>query len=237
MYEDYKRVYIDNIKTEYFVSRDGNVISKYKNKIHEMKVFETEKGYQYVKLWINNKSVAAFIHRLVASAYIPNPKNKPEVNHKDGIKSNNFDWNLEWVTSKENKKHAKEMNLLKPAKCEKQGKSKYTNKQIKKVCKLLEKNKHTLKEISIKTSVSLDTIYSIRSKGIWTDISKNYTFPKNPHKVATTYTHKQIKKVCKLLSKGKSIDEITNKTKVKKGTIKDIYKRRRWKDISVNYKF
>ena len=54
MYEDYKRVYINGIKTEYFVSKDGDVISKYKNRIHRMKVFETDKGYQYVKLWINN---------------------------------------------------------------------------------------------------------------------------------------------------------------------------------------
>lgn len=237
MYEDYKRVYINGIKTEYFVSKDGDVISKYKNRIHRMKVFETDKGYQYVKLWINNKSVAAFIHRLVASSYIPNPENKPEVNHKDGVKSNNFVWNLEWVTSKENKTHAKNMNLLNPAKCENQGKSKYTNKQIKKVCKLLEKNKNTLKEISEKTSVSMDTIYSIRSKGIWTEISKKYTFPEIPYKSTSTYTHKQIKKVCKMLSKGKSIEKIVKKTKVKKGTVKDIYKRRRWTDISVHYKF
>lgn len=59
-------------------------------------------GYLYVVLCKNGNRRLFKIHRLVAKAFIPNPKNKREVNHKDENKTNNFVDNLEWVTSKEN---------------------------------------------------------------------------------------------------------------------------------------
>lgn len=72
----------------------------------------TKGGYYEVCLWRENKSKNFKLHRLVATAFIPNPENKPEVNHKDGDKSNNCVNNLEWVTSKENITHAWNNNLV-----------------------------------------------------------------------------------------------------------------------------
>lgn len=63
-------------------------------------------GYPYTSLSDEGKTKMAYIHRLVAEAFIPNPQNKEEVNHKDGNKANNDISNLEWVTHQENMNHA-----------------------------------------------------------------------------------------------------------------------------------
>lgn len=72
-------------------------------------------GYQTVMLSVNRKYKHFKTHRLVAIAFIPNPKNLPEVNHIDGVKTNNQRVNLEWVTSSQNKRHAAKIGLTHPA--------------------------------------------------------------------------------------------------------------------------
>lgn len=64
-------------------------------------------GYTFAT--ISGKQIP--IHRFVANAFIPNPENKPEINHKDGNKKNNCVDNLEWVTRSENQKHAVDSHL------------------------------------------------------------------------------------------------------------------------------
>ena len=66
----------------------------------------TEKGYWRVDLFdVLGHKKHHKVHRLVAKAFIPNPKGKKQVNHKDGNKANNSFTNLEWVTDEENKRH------------------------------------------------------------------------------------------------------------------------------------
>lgn len=67
--------------------------------------------YYHVTLFLNGKRKIYLVHRLVAQAFIPNPKNLPQVNHKDGNKTNNNAKNLEWVTCSENIKHAFRVGL------------------------------------------------------------------------------------------------------------------------------
>ena len=72
------------------------------------------RGYGYVTLCYRRKTKHYSIHSLVAKAFIENPDNKPEVNHIDGNKHNNYVENLEWVTRAENMYHAKYAGLIKP---------------------------------------------------------------------------------------------------------------------------
>lgn len=74
--------------------------------------FIDRKGYRRIDLsTTNSKQKRVKFHRLVASAFIPNPLNKPQVNHKDGDKENNHATNLEWATNKENHQHKLKMGL------------------------------------------------------------------------------------------------------------------------------
>lgn len=70
-----------------------------------IKAVEVTGGYLQIRLWVNQKSYNRLLHRVVASAFISNPYNKPEVNHIDGNKLNNCADNLEWVTRSENQRH------------------------------------------------------------------------------------------------------------------------------------
>lgn len=92
-------------------------------------------GYENIKLYKNNIQHSKLIHRLVAEAFIPNPEDKPTVNHIDGNKSNNQVNNLEWNTYSENHLHAFAIGLKTKEQCKqrqlgtksKNAKSKYHN--------------------------------------------------------------------------------------------------------------
>lgn len=88
----------------YQVSNIGNVKSLNNNCIR--KPIKHRCGYLRVDLWRDGKMQNAYVHRLVAQAFIPNPENKAQVNHINGNKTDNRTDNLEWVTNAQNATHA-----------------------------------------------------------------------------------------------------------------------------------
>ena len=88
------------------VSSEGRVRSLLSGEPRIIKTSTDQKGYHRIRVTIEREKMGFKLHREVAKAFIPNPNNKPQVNHKDGNKNNNSVSNLEWVTNKENAHHA-----------------------------------------------------------------------------------------------------------------------------------
>ncbi len=100
---NWKKIVIDDEITNYSVSDEGEVRNDNNNTLLKLGL---QQGYLHVGLSINKKIKRMRVHRLVAIAFIPNPDNKPYVNHKDGNRQNNKVSNLEWNTPSENAQHA-----------------------------------------------------------------------------------------------------------------------------------
>ena len=114
----------------YKISNFGRVKSFKQNKVVILKKVLND-GYYSIGLRKDGKRFKAKIHRLIAQAFIPNPDNKPFVNHIDGNKQNNCIENLEWVTGSENVRHAWQIGLNKSQKGSKHHNAKLTDEDVK----------------------------------------------------------------------------------------------------------
>lgn len=106
---------VEGFDDKYLISNDGILKRVGPGRRHEF----NPKGNPYKSVSIKKNGVKAYmlIHRIVATYFVENPLNKPHVNHKDGIKTNNHYTNLEWVTCKENALHSTHVLGNRPPDC------------------------------------------------------------------------------------------------------------------------
>lgn len=122
----------------------------------------------YVHLYKNSERKAMLVHRVVALAFIPNPNNLPEINHINGITTDNFVSNLEWITHSENMKHGFRTGLINNTGVL-HGNNIYNEDQIRRVKKYLLESKGQA-EIERLTGVGRATVYEIKKGRQWTHI-------------------------------------------------------------------
>lgn len=156
---------------DYFITKSGRIFSTLTNK--ELKFDRSCRGYCKVKLIDRRlgKFITLQVHRLVANQFIPNPRNLPEVNHKDGNHANNSVYNLEWCTAEYNRRHAIENGLYRVE--EDNPRAKLTKDQVIRIYKDYEicKNKTALaKKYNVSDALIGEIVRGVR----WSRTYKEY---------------------------------------------------------------
>ena len=149
------------------VSSFGRVKSLYREpKIMSQSLLSNNKRverYCRVGIWDGESQKDYLVHRLVAEAFIPNPENKPEVNHIDGDKTNNNVSNLEWNTRSENQRHSqrvlKHMN----------GRAKLKTLEVRQEIRRRVKEGEVQTRLAQEYGVGVDAIHRLISGRSWTN--------------------------------------------------------------------
>lgn len=135
-----------------------------------LKLGDNGKGYLILDLMKEGKRQSVKVHRLVAKAFIPNPNNKPQTNHIDGIKTNNYYMNLEWCTQSENTIHSYKNGLQKIRLGSEHHMSKLIESEVLEIRKLCVEGDLSRREIGKLYGVTKSCVMSINKRRIWKHI-------------------------------------------------------------------
>lgn len=172
---------IEGYEGLYAVTEDGKVLSleridplgRHKKAFYLKQDFKVSR-YCHVRLCKNTVIKNYDVHRLVAQAYIPNPDNYPQINHKNGIKKDNRVENLEWCTSQQNIIHAWETSLNRHRKGIESATHKLNESQVIEIRKIYEHKKsikwQQMLDTASKFGVTGSCIYSIVHRKTWQHI-------------------------------------------------------------------
>lgn len=171
------QIYYKQKPLPYLISEYGDIISLDAKAFLKYRKTENDKdGYLKVTLRINKKSKKFFVHRLVALMFCNGYSSDKVVNHIDGNKKNNHYSNLEWVSSKENERHASDNDLK--AINERNSMCKYSSETVEMICKALSKG-YSIEETSKLLNIPYSYVWEVRNGKVRKRISSKYIFPQS----------------------------------------------------------
>ena len=231
--------YKDEFKN-YVVLHDGRVFSKKRGIF--LKPSGNNSGYLHVVLMENGVRHTRRVHRLVAKKYIPNHNGYHEINHKNGIKTDNRFENLEWCTASQNIQHAYKIGTRKILRGEKSHYFKLTDKKVKEIMELYYLRINTQKELGVIYGVSSSTIGLITRRKNWSHIKEPKGYNEGIEKIKkglageknihSKLKEKDVIEIRKLYSSGDYTQEqIGLKYKISRPVISQIVTKKTWRHI------
>lgn len=219
---------------KYFITTNGKIFKSVMRGYIPINPSMIKGGYMRVGITCDNGKRSKFlVHRLIALTYLPNPNNKPEVNHIDGIKTNNNVSNLEWVTREENQSHAFAVGLNDNSGTN-NGRTILDENQVIEIYYKLSNGARTI-DISREYQLSNSTVHSIKIKSNWGYLLNGLPDIKIKSK-SNKLSESKVKWICSELEKGVGPSEIVKKSNnLTIHQVEGIKHRKVYKHISVNY--
>jgi len=218
----------------YEISSLGNVRNATSNKL--LTPYVKKNGYFQIDFRKKSIRKKYYIHRLVALAFIANPENKGEVNHKNGNKSDNTTNNLEWVTHKENLKHSHDIGLHNQLGSENHMAA-LTENDVLKIKELYSMNKCRQSDLAERFHVSRQTINNILHGKVWSHVIfdgeiKIHSGRQGEYNHQSKLTENDVKQIKKLYETGEySIQKLGEKFGVSRGPIQSILTGKSWSHV------
>lgn len=240
--EIFKPIIYKGKLTHYKISNYGNVINTISNR--KLKPVNVN-GYKALRLCDKKagfpKPVNVYVHRLVATAFIDNPNNKPEVNHIDLNRSNNHISNLEWVTTEENYEHARQhgafLDSVYPI---------IDDSDVEKIGQMLERGYHKMDIIKAFPKYKESTLRMFFFRPCKKDkkILSKYNIPKfsplyvkGENNYRATITNKKAKLIIDDMLNGLSNKTLSKKYNVSLSVLSGIRSGDNWKHLTKGIKF